>query len=229
MTPVGCAPLSATRCCQRADLVELRRPGDVVDGAGAGDAPVGGRLVVAVEPPRSGPRSSQSARAAERLEARAWPRAASRLALGRALKRADAVEALQRVLVRDLGMPGDERRVVVRRRRRARARAPRDPRTAGGRRRGARPRVLSRQPLLPELEAPPTRPANVIVCTIPTPARPATGARVLEEGDVRARAARLVRVEQVVDRRVVLVDGLLDHPQIRGRACRSRRFPARPR
>ena len=45
-------------------------------------------------------------------------------------------------------------------------------------------------------------------------AGPATaGARVLEERDVGAGAALLVRVEEVVDGRVVLVDGLLDHAQ----------------
>ena len=37
--------------------------------------------------------------------------------------------------------------------------------------------------------------------------------RILEERDVRAGAALLVRVEQVVDRRVVLVHGLLHEPQ----------------
>jgi hypothetical protein len=37
--------------------------------------------------------------------------------------------------------------------------------------------------------------------------------RVFEERDVAAGAAALVRVEEVVDRRVVLVDGLLDEPQ----------------
>src|ERR1700680_715170 len=41
----------------------------------------------------------------------------------------------------------------------------------------------------------------------------AGGARVLEECQVRSRRALLVSVEQVVDGRVVLVDGLLDHPQ----------------
>src|SRR5439155_6456268 len=38
-------------------------------------------------------------------------------------------------------------------------------------------------------------------------------ARVLEERDVRARVAALVRVEEVVHGRVVLVDGLLDQSQ----------------
>src|SRR6266513_24981 len=39
------------------------------------------------------------------------------------------------------------------------------------------------------------------------------GARVLEEGDVAAGLALFVRVEEVVDGRVVLVDALLDEPQ----------------
>ena len=37
--------------------------------------------------------------------------------------------------------------------------------------------------------------------------------RVLEERDVRAGRASLIGVEEVVDGRVVLVDGLLDQPQ----------------
>src|SRR5207253_4355495 len=37
--------------------------------------------------------------------------------------------------------------------------------------------------------------------------------RILEEGDVAAGGAALVGVEEVVDGRVVLVDGLLDEPQ----------------
>ena len=41
----------------------------------------------------------------------------------------------------------------------------------------------------------------------------ATGAWILEERQVGAGRALLVRVEQVVDGRVVLVDGLLDEPQ----------------
>ena len=39
------------------------------------------------------------------------------------------------------------------------------------------------------------------------------GARVLEEGEVETRLRVLVAVEEVVDSRVVLVHGLLDHPQ----------------
>jgi hypothetical protein len=38
-------------------------------------------------------------------------------------------------------------------------------------------------------------------------------AGILEEGDVRSRAALLVGIEEVIDRRDVLVDALLHHPQ----------------
>ena len=47
----------------------------------------------------------------------------------------------------------------------------------------------------------------------PIPGAAAARARVLEERDIRARTALLVGVEQVVDRRVVLVDRLLHEPQ----------------
>ena len=53
-------------------------------------------------------------------------------------------------------------------------------------------------------------------------------ARVLEEGDVRAGAALLVRVEEVVDGRVVLVDRLLDEPQAEAGAKRVTRPRAQP-
>ena len=39
------------------------------------------------------------------------------------------------------------------------------------------------------------------------------GARVLEEGEVEPGLRVLVAIEEVIDGRVVLVDGLLDHPQ----------------
>jgi hypothetical protein len=41
---------------------------------------------------------------------------------------------------------------------------------------------------------------------------PSRQAGILEEGEVGARAPELVRVEQVVDGRIVLVDRLLDEP-----------------
>ena len=59
--------------------------------------------------------------------------------------------------------------------------------------------------------AEPTR--QTTVCTMPAPARPGAAPGILEEGDVRAGRALLVRVEEVVDGRVVLVDRLLHEPQ----------------
>ena len=50
-------------------------------------------------------------------------------------------------------------------------------------------------------------------CTIPAPALPGRAPGILEERDVRAGAARLVGVEEVVDGRIVLIHGLLDQPQ----------------
>ena len=47
----------------------------------------------------------------------------------------------------------------------------------------------------------------------PVPGVAASSARVLEERDIGAGAPALVRVEEVVDGRVVLVDRLLDEAQ----------------
>ena len=74
------------------------------------------------------------------------------------------------------------------------------------------PRVL-RQPMLPEVERSRRADAKGDRVHHPHTGATAAGARVLEEGDVRPGTARLVRVEEVVDRRIVLVDRLLDHPQ----------------
>ena len=114
------------------------------------------------------------------------------------------------------GSPDASRRAARPRSRRPRARG----RTPSGSSKRSRPSRrasdvrLAGQPLLPEVErglATPTR--QVIVCTIPAPARPAARAGVLEEGDVGAGAALLVGVEEVVDGRIVLVDRLLDQPE----------------
>src|SRR4029450_13942340 len=57
----------------------------------------------------------------------------------------------------------------------------------------------------------PTR--KTTACNTTTPGPPSASTRGLEEGDVGAGRALFVRVEEVVDRRIVLVDGLLDQPQ----------------
>src|SRR6266511_2252845 len=75
------------------------------------------------------------------------------------------------------------------------------------------PLALDAQPLGPEVE-------RVLRADAPEDpvhhagARMSLGrARVFEEGDIAPRAAALVGVEEVVDGRVVLVDGLLDEAQ----------------
>src|SRR5262245_59936901 len=78
----------------------------------------------------------------------------------------------------------------------------------------ARDRVgLAREPLLPEVEGrvPGDPPLNGVHHPGPGPAAPDPW--VLEERDVAPWRAFLVRVEQVVDGRVVLVDRLLDEPE----------------
>ena len=69
------------------------------------------------------------------------------------------------------------------------------------------------EPLLPEVERLLGADAPRDRVDHPGAGPPAPRARVLEERDVGAGAALLVRVEQVVDGRVVLVDRLLDEPQ----------------
>ena len=72
---------------------------------------------------------------------------------------------------------------------------------------------LGAEPRLPEVERLLRADAERDRVHHPRSGPAAARARVLEEGDVRAGAARLVGVEQVVHGGVVLVDGLLDHPQ----------------
>ncbi len=132
-------------------------------------------------------------------------RRAARLRVAR--ERADAVEALERELPRDLWMVSDERRVVRL-----------DDRqlvleTFGIGEAEEPLAALASDALLPEVE-------RVGRGDSPDDAVHHAGAgasgrcvRILEERDVRAGAALLVCVEQVVDRRVVLVHGLLHEPQ----------------
>ena len=177
-------------------------------GARAADAPALWRGVVMEEtaPPLA---SRLPAVGAARLELeRLLQKVAAALGIGR--ERPHAVEPLQRQLGGHLRMLGDQRLVaglddgeLV-------------PKPFGIDER--QPPLLPREhvvvePLLPEIERllrgdPPADGMHH------PGARPALArARVLEEGDVGARVAPLVGVEEVVDGRVVLVDRLLDHPQ----------------
>ena len=88
--------------------------------------------------------------------------------------------------------------------------------------------ALVTEPLLPKSRracCDPTR--HTIELTIPRPAHPARAPRYRKR-DVGAGAAALVRIEEVVDGRVVLVDRLLDHPPAQ-RACQNRRCVVRIR
>ena len=69
------------------------------------------------------------------------------------------------------------------------------------------------EPVGPEVERGAVRDAEDDAVHHAGPGAAAAGARILEERDVRAGRAFLVGVEEVVDRRVVLVDGLLHEPQ----------------
>src|ERR671925_664867 len=73
--------------------------------------------------------------------------------------------------------------------------------------------TLGAEPLRPEVERALGADAPGDRVDHPGPRPSAPGVRVLEEGDVAARAPDLVGVEEVVDGRVVLVDGLLDEPE----------------
>ena len=170
---------------------------------------LGRRLVVDVEP---------AALLAARLPAVAGALELERLeqagaGLGRGAVGARGVEALQRQLGRDLGMLGDQRRVgdlddeqlVIEALGVGEAQALALARRLDAVRRPSR----SAQKSSASAEA--TR--QTIRCTIPAPARPRRRAGVLEEGQVGARIAALVGEEEVVDGRVVLVDGFLDQPQ----------------
>ena len=113
MIGVACAPASAARRAERLELgVVGRRPGDVVDRPGALQPAVGRRVVVAEARMAVGaaelpvaPVVGVVAAEPERGEQRG-------AALGQRGVRAHAVEALERVLVGDVGRMGGERRVV---------------------------------------------------------------------------------------------------------------------
>ncbi len=178
---------------------------------GAGDACArGGRRVVGVVAaahcaarlPRVLAGRSEAERRLEQLAAR----------LGRGGERPHAVEAAERVLGGHLGVLRRQRRVggVDDRQLEPEALGVVEPEPAGA---AVRRDPLGAEPRLPEVERLLRADAERDRVHHPRAGTAAACARVLEERDVRAGAARLVCVEQVVHRRVVLVDGLLDHPQ----------------
>ena len=164
-----------------------------------------GAASYSIQPPRELaarlPRRAVLALEAERVEER--PGAQLRVAR----VRAHALEALQRELARDLRVVGDQRLVGN----------VRDdelvPQALGVGEADDVAVPLDAQPLAQKssASAEPTR--QTTVCTMPGARAAGRGARVLEERDVGAGRALLVGVEEVVDGRVVLVDGLLHEPQ----------------
>ena len=183
----------------------------MVHRAGAGNRwPGGGRRIVRVEAAADRAARLPGVVADGREPECSLEQRPARVRLGREC--AHAVEALQRDLGGDLRVAGDERRVRRLRRRRARARA------LPGRRTGAGRLAPRRDPLVRQARGP------EVECLLrgdpegdrvhhPGAGPAAAGARVLEERDVGAGAALLVGVEEVIDGRVVLVDGLLDESQ----------------
>ena len=126
--------------------------------------------------------------------------------------RADALEALQCELPRDLGMARHERLVLDLRDHELVCKPFRIG-EAEGLAIGLDLVSLRAEPVGPELER--VRRADAPDDRVDHPVAGLAGprVRVLEERDVGARVSLLVRIEEVVDGRVVLVDGLLDEPQ----------------
>ena len=190
-------------------LVDRRGPGDVVNGAGAGDPALGGRRVVGIGGATLVPAHLPALGAACEAQGLLEERAA---ALGRGRVGADAVEALERELGRNLRVIGDEGLVVglgddelePHPFRVAEAQAGRVPLHLD---------PVRSEPLRPELERlgrgdPPGDPVDH-----PGARAPGNRSRILEEGQIAPGAPDLVGVEQVVDGRVVLVDRLLHEAQ----------------
>ena len=209
-------------------LVHRRGPRDVVDGARARDPALGRRGVVGVVRAAFLAAGLPAVGAAFEAERLLEKRAA---ALGRRRVRTHRVEAVESQLRGNLGVLSDEGLVLGLDDSQLEA----HPLGVGE----AQARVvaldvdpLGAEPVGPEVERlrrgdPPRDPVHH------PRARPARDrAWVLEEGEVAAGASDLVRVEQVVDGRIVLVDRLLDEPEpedarveveVPGRVARDRR------
>ena len=129
-----------------------------------------------------------------------------------ALVGADARESLKREAIGDLGMQCGERCI--------RGGRGDQLETESFRVVEAQPAVFAdrlqsrpSQPRRPEVERLLRGHAKADAVDHPRAGAAAHQARILEKGEIGARAAVLVRIEQVVDARVVLVDGLLDEPE----------------
>ena len=205
MIGVGRPPASATRRCHASwsSIVDAHATWCTVPAPGTPGS--SGAVSYSIQPPRESPRVSQRSPAA--LEAE-LPRGTARCAaLDVARVRAHALESLQRELARNLRMVGDQRLVGHVRDDEL---VPKPLRIAEATRVAV---ALDAEPLGPEVER--LRRADAPDDRVHHAGAGAAGcgARVLEEGDVRARRPLLVRVEEVVDGRIVLVDGLLHEPQ----------------
>ncbi len=192
-------------------LVLLRRrcPGHVMDGAGAGNPRLARRSVVRV-PGAALCAPDLPFTAARRLEGkRLLEEPLARTGIG---VRTDGVESLERELVRDLRVVGDERLV------RGLHDGELEPEALGIVE--AQPPVLSldgdvlvREPLGPEVEGLLRGDAEDDAVDHAAACAARTRVWILEERDVAAGAAFLVCVEEVVDGGIVLVHRLLDETQ----------------
>ena len=173
----------------------------------------------AIQPPRRSPRSSIGLRRPVTFVPGAphgahQPLEDERAVVGPEAVRAHALEALQRERGRDLRMVGDERLVT----RGVHDKLMRQPLGVGEDQRVVALAALGRHAVVPESGRPEVdrlgrrhAPHDAVHHARARAARHRAG--VLEEREVGARLGVLVAVEQVVDGRIVLVDGLGGHAQ----------------
>src|SRR5450631_2865408 len=190
-------------------VFEGRRPGDVVDGARAAHTSRVRRWVISIK---------GTALLAAQLEL-AWSCAPESQRLyqgGAALRRtrvgANACEPLQGELRRDLRMGGDQRSVgdVFDEQLQPQPLRVLEPNTAVG---TLRLDSLAREPLRPEVECLFRADTEGDAVDHPGPCTSSRHPRVFKEGHISSGAGLLVRVEEVIDGGVVLVDRLLDQPK----------------
>ena len=194
-------------------LVHRRRPGDVVHGSGAAEPALGRRLVVGVEAAARRP-ARLPAVVARRGAKPSVSSSSARLALGLAENARTASKPWSAMLGRNLRMLRDERRVVDRRDDEPVAQALRILEASRPPSSRATHVGLARESLLPEVERRVRRRRATRPCA-PSRRRRARAATPGYSKNVMSLpgAPGLVRVEEVVDGRVVLVDRLLHEPQ----------------